>query len=93
MQLHILNDCMLWSSGGTLLGGIAGLIFRVLLGRQAWLSLALSCSVAIATMEFTALQYPPGIWCKLMCAMHALCLTCLMPELCNTALIDKLHCP
>jgi len=41
-------------------GGIVGLFWRVLVGRQAWLAMALSCSTAIAAMEITSLQYPPG---------------------------------
>ena len=46
--------------GGGLVGGIVGLFWRVLVGRQAWLAMALSCSTAIAAMEITSLQYPPG---------------------------------
>ena len=42
------------------MGGIVGLFWRVLVGRQAWLAMALSCSTAIAAMEMTSLQYPPG---------------------------------
>lgn len=42
------------------MGGIVGLFWRVLVGRQAWLAMALSCSTAIAAMEMTSLPYPPG---------------------------------
>ena len=48
-------------AGGNLVGGIVGLFWRVLVGRQAWLAMALSCSTAIAAMEMTSLQYPPGM--------------------------------
>ncbi len=47
-------------AGGNLVGGIVRLFWRVLVGRQAWLAMALSCSTAIAAMEMTSLQYPPG---------------------------------
>ncbi|KAL0045536.1 hypothetical protein WJX82_009516 [Trebouxia sp. C0006] len=55
-------NCM----GGNLVGGIVGLFWRVLVGRQAWLAMALSCSTAIAAMEMTSLQYPPGITTSLL---------------------------
>lgn len=59
--------------GGNLIGGIAGLFFRVLVGRQAWLSMALATSTAIAAMEVTSLQYPPGV-------TTALLLSTVVPE-------------
>lgn len=48
-------------AGGTVLGGIVGLFFRVLVGRQAWLAMGLSVATSVAAMEATSLQYPPGL--------------------------------
>ena len=48
-------------SGGTLLCGIVGLFFRVLVGRQAWLAMGLATATAICLTELTSLAYPPGL--------------------------------
>lgn len=70
-----LLDC---PSGGNLVGGIVGLFFRVLVGRQAWLAMALSCATAIAAMEATSLQYPPGMLSNTW--SHAACLLAAQPH-------------
>lgn len=33
---------------------------RVLVGRQAWIAMALSVATAIALQELVSMQYPPG---------------------------------
>ena len=48
-------------SGGTIVCGIVGLFFRVLVGRQAWLAMGLATACAISLMELMSLAYPPGL--------------------------------
>lgn len=48
-------------SGGTIVCGIVGLFFRVLVGRQAWLAMGLASACAISLMELMSLAYPPGL--------------------------------
>lgn len=59
--------------GGTIVCGIVGLFFRVLVGRQAWLAMGLATACAISLMELMSLAYPPGLATTIL-------LTTLVPE-------------
>ncbi|KAL0033262.1 hypothetical protein WJX77_000986 [Trebouxia sp. C0004] len=60
---------LLW----TIVCGIVGLFFRVLVGRQAWLAMGLATACAISLMELMSLAYPPGLATTIL-------LTTLVPE-------------
>ena len=49
------------SAGGTIVCGIIGLFWRVLVGRQSWLAMSLAVAFAVALTEIASLAYPPGI--------------------------------
>ena len=58
---QVTNDTrLLLCSGGTVLGGIVGLFWRVLVGRQSWLAVTLAVAFAITLTELTSVAYPPG---------------------------------
>lgn len=58
----MLLEALYFLSGGTILCGLVGLFFRVLVGRQAWLAMGLATATAICLTELTSLAYPPGLY-------------------------------
>ncbi|KAL3131296.1 hypothetical protein ABBQ38_000588 [Trebouxia sp. C0009 RCD-2024] len=50
-----------WNAmGGTVMSGVVGLFFRVVLGHKAWLARPLSVATSVAVLALTATPFPPG---------------------------------
>ena len=47
-------------AGGTILSGVIGLLFRVLLGHKAWIARPLSVATSVALLALSASPFPPG---------------------------------
>jgi len=74
-------------SGGTVVCGIVGLFFRVLVGRQAWLAMGLATACAISLMELMSLAYPPGLNSQNTFVLKCWSITVVIELLCQALLI------
>lgn len=50
------------TAGGTVMSGVVGLFFRVVLGDKAWLARPLSVATSVAVLALTATPFPPGVY-------------------------------
>lgn len=46
--------------GGTVMSGLVGLLFRVLLGHKAWIARPLAVATSVGLLAVTASPFPPG---------------------------------
>ena len=47
-------------AGGTVLSGLVGLLFRVLLGHKAWIARPLAVATSVGVLALSASPFPPG---------------------------------
>ena len=50
-------------AGGTIVSGLVGLLFRVLLGHKAWIARPLAVATSVGLLAVTASPFPPGNAC------------------------------
>ena len=50
-------------AGGTIMSGLVGLLFRVLLGHKAWIARPLAVATSVGLLAVTASPFPPGEAC------------------------------
>ncbi|DBA91079.1 hypothetical protein WJX77_007062 [Trebouxia sp. C0004] len=63
-----------WNAmGGTIMSGLVGLLFRVLLGHKAWIARPLAVATSVGLLAVTASPFPPG-------AATALLMTTIAPQ-------------
>ena len=48
------------NAGGTVVCGIIGLFWRVLVGRESWIAVPLSVASSVSALELMAIPFPPG---------------------------------
>lgn len=47
-------------AGGTVVCGVIGLFWRVLVGREVWIAAALSVGTSLTALELMAIPFPSG---------------------------------
>ena len=47
-------------AGGTIISGLVGLLFRVLLGHKAWIARPLAVATSVGVLALSASPFPPG---------------------------------
>jgi len=79
-------------AGGTIMSGLVGLLFRVLLGHKAWIARPLAVATSVGLLAVTASPFPPGEACTTSkpCPQHTS--TCVHMHACVRACVRVCVC-